>query len=367
MKLLPSQSLTFVVGPERLWIFPNCAGGGWSWPLVVERPFSAARMTELVFETDWRPFEHRFEVDGPAPIDTLLYVTGAKNGKDLFSRFACVELHRIGQPEAKPGETWVGMMQPRWWRAGGLDYGHGDTCRSPSRESFGDDFEEVLYRSRTVIGRKFEWDTPEPEVDGVVVGWPRLPVQGEAGVGRDPEKVSLDLGYMSAWVLVGSDSLDVVRVAMPNSGRMRQLKNCQYMTSPRHAFFYPIDGWTVVGVPLQFGWDANRLLGEWSRRFGDAQLFVSDRSTSSFRWERWTNGELVRKFSLEDGRLVADHGALTDIEQEIWGTRVDAGRVTEDHVAQIAERWGLSPDEMEVGPFEQGMTGAIDSSWSPPS
>lgn len=71
--------------------------------------------------------------------------------------------------------------------------------------------------------------------------------------------------------------------------------------------------------------------------FPDVQLFGSHRGVAAILWVRALDGEIVRKYSIADGNVFGNYGALTKAE----------------HALNLLDIGGLSPDETADAIFDQ--------------
>ncbi|MEL6372523.1 MAG: hypothetical protein AAFR04_00975 [Pseudomonadota bacterium] len=146
----------------------------------------------------------------------------------------------------------------------------------------------------------------------------------------------------------------------------------------------PVNGWTfVAGLPLPYPM-ADGFVDKWTpmmlalgAEFMDVQFFVSFPSVDLYGWGRVTNNRVVRLFAISDEGVIRKRGRMTKEERAI-GLRAieaegDAGAeqagLTEDHVMQIAGRWGLDPTRLadvvvdEAG--ERGLVCTAPRYWRP--
>jgi hypothetical protein len=113
-----------------------------------------------------------------------------------------------------------------------------------------------------------------------------------------------------------------------------------------------VDGWVLC--PFSFAlasleqFDFKQL----SRRFGEAQRFLTYGVTDLHQWERWVDAELVRRFGAEADVLLFEIGDQPEEETEVRLSRPDAGAVSprmadEDMVLEIAARWSVNPMSLD--------------------
>lgn len=109
-----------------------------------------------------------------------------------------------------------------------------------------------------------------------------------------------------------------------------------------------VDGWVLC--PFSFAlasleqFDFRQL----SRRFGEAQRFLTYGVTDLDQWERWVDDELVRRFGVEVDVVLFEIGEQPVEETQVRLSRPDAGTAAprmadEDMVLEIAGRWSVNP------------------------
>lgn len=125
----------------------------------------------------------------------------------------------------------------------------------------------------------------------------------------------------------------------------------------------PINSWTLVITGLNLDGDSEafrKTLCNLSRRFGDAQYFVSYRVVSAQGWQRARNGAMERAFSVADGTVTLNFGATTRDELDLG--LPDISTLTpeylskasepsynrwifgsEDNPSLLAEKWSINP------------------------
>jgi hypothetical protein len=135
----------------------------------------------------------------------------------------------------------------------------------------------------------------------------------------------------------------------------------------RPVFVCPaVDGWVLCPFSLALAsleqFDCEQL----SRRFGEAQRFLTYSVTDLHQWERWVDGELLRRFGAEVDVLLFELGEQPEEETQVRLSRLDAGTATpriadEDMVLEIAGRWSVNPmtlDERTSLPLD-GLLGGL--------
>ena len=76
-----------------------------------------------------------------------------------------------------------------------------------------------------------------------------------------------------------------------------------------------------------------------SSMVGETQLYVNFPNAGVFGWERWVDGELIRRWT-NDGTAV---GEATPIELTVLSS---SGGVDEDSVLEVARAWSVNPMEL---------------------
>ena len=108
--------------------------------------------------------------------------------------------------------------------------------------------------------------------------------------------------------------------------------------------------------------DTRSFLKSLSTSFGEVQFFGSHRMVGYSAWGRFVNGEIVRAFSIADGRIDMDAGDLTPLEEEyieekkksMSAEELDDYEVSglhnilegEDQVMKMAGIWSINPENL---------------------
>jgi hypothetical protein len=184
-------------------------------------------------------------------------------------------------------------------------------------------------------------------------------------------------GYKMSWLAIkASDAGDVVE-----SLRIRNLQAANWHTGfvaayNGHGFISPsVSGWVfVVSKTLpELGHGADErewtaLMSALSVKYGEAQYFGTHRVSGFNAWARFIGGSEVRAFAHCDEILV-DRGAKTageeelgyryfdpesaDAESESYWERDDLCYPDEEHVMEVAGKWGVNPqtlDQLNLSP-----------------
>ena len=81
----------------------------------------------------------------------------------------------------------------------------------------------------------------------------------------------------------------------------------------------PVDGWVLVPFALPLAGPEEFDLGALSSRFGEAQRFVTHRVVEVHEWERWVDGQPVRRYGWlgESGEVLYDEGEPGELEEDL--------------------------------------------------
>jgi hypothetical protein len=113
-----------------------------------------------------------------------------------------------------------------------------------------------------------------------------------------------------------------------------------YFTDDRVIVTPPVDGWVLtLGMWLM---TAPISTADLSARLGtEVQRFSSHRGLQVYRWERATNGDLLRSVHAVEGELL-ELGEASDLERS-FGELVDDG-----DVHRVAALWSVDPGTLNV-------------------
>ena len=103
----------------------------------------------------------------------------------------------------------------------------------------------------------------------------------------------------------------------------------------------PVDGWvlSVFGGFAMARLDFSAVAEMFSSMVGETQLYVNFPNAGVFGWERWVEGELVRRWT-NDGN---EFGEASPIELAVLSV---ASGVDEDSVLEVAGSWSVNPMEL---------------------
>ncbi len=151
----------------------------------------------------------------------------------------------------------------------------------------------------------------------------------------------------------------------------------------------PVEGWTfIVGLSLPhplpgaFVDKWHPLVDELSRRFREAQFYMTYPAIDFYAWSRVVEGRIVRAFAIGDSGIVLSHGRTTKEEKalgmrhyELRGVRGRSGDAggelviypTEDHIVQLAGKWSVDPTRLGAtgAPAGLGVIATAPTSWRP--
>jgi hypothetical protein len=114
-----------------------------------------------------------------------------------------------------------------------------------------------------------------------------------------------------------------------------------------------IDGWVLVplGFPLN---DPDEFdLGALSRRFGEVQRFFTHRVSEVHEWERWVDGQPLRRYGWAggSGEVSFDEGEPSELDEDLMpagSTDWDAWEFAdEERVMEIAAAWSVDPSRLD--------------------
>jgi hypothetical protein len=170
-------------------------------------------------------------------------------------------------------------------------------------------------------------------------------------------RVARSFGVKCAWLAIRSQEPEEVARAL----HLQRVKSTAWPDGLAAVDAYPqkqslqpvfvcpaVDGWVLCPFSLALASLEQFDFKQLSRRFGEAQRFLTYRVTDLHQWERWVDGELVRRFGVEVDVLLFEIGEQPVEETQIRLRRPDAGTpdptmADEDMVLEIAERWSVNP------------------------
>lgn len=166
----------------------------------------------------------------------------------------------------------------------------------------------------------------------------------------------VSFGYKSMWIAVRAADPAVVADTLRLSGvrtvgwqaGISEVQQSEGPSAP--VFLTPaVDGW-VLGVAGASGID-DIDLALLSRKFGEAQRFGTHRVSEYHEWQRWTDGEPLRRYvyvgdqkeiELDDGEPAAAEASIarrSDLDGD-WDELVFAD---EETVLAVAREWSIDP------------------------
>jgi hypothetical protein len=169
--------------------------------------------------------------------------------------------------------------------------------------------------------------------------------------------VARSFGLKSAWLTIRSQEPEEVARAL----HLQQLRPTAWPDGLAAVDAYPhkqalkplfvcpaVDGWVLCPFSFPLASLEQFDFKQLSRQFGETQRFLTYGVTDLHQWERWVDGELVRRFGAETDVLLFEIGERPDEETQVRLSRPDAGTATpkmadEDMVLAMAGRWSVNP------------------------
>jgi len=212
---------------------------------------------------------------------------------------------------------------------------------------------------------------------------------------RAEQNQRAELGHGMSWVAVETDNPIAVAQALGlrNTSHVSWTHGVEVIydaqNSDRLIFVTPaLDGWVLVAghalpQPLgnAFADKCTPLIVALSKKFGEAQYFLSYPVLDFFGWAKAENGELIRAFASGDEGVVWNYGYLTASELELGlkhyefrglcARHGDAGGAmilipTQAQVLALAARWSVHPfilSEQIAGDAANGVVGNAPVIW----
>ena len=176
------------------------------------------------------------------------------------------------------------------------------------------------------------------------------------------EPAGAAFGYKSAWLAVRADDhaevadalglRDATATAWPDG--VAAVHAAEARVRPAPVFVgAPLDGWVLVPFASPLAEAGEFDLAALSRRFGEAQRFASHRVVEAHEWERWVEGQPVRRYGWlgESGEVLFNDGEPTEHEEDLlpdddadWN---DWETADEERVMEIAGAWSLDPTVLD--------------------
>jgi hypothetical protein len=147
----------------------------------------------------------------------------------------------------------------------------------------------------------------------------------------DPGGVAQALGLQSVQAIAWEQGLAAMRAADP------QGRSGAVFVTPA------VDGWVLCPFSLALADLSQFDLSAVSRKFGEAQRFLTNHTVEIHQWERWRDGELLRQYGFDRDRdeVLFEEGAPTEPEM-----RVTPGEINEDFVLEMAAMWSIDPETL---------------------
>lgn len=114
-----------------------------------------------------------------------------------------------------------------------------------------------------------------------------------------------------------------------------------------------IDGWVLVPLSLPLMDAAEFDPGALSRRFGEVQRFATQRVVEAHEWERWVDGQPLRRYGWlgESGQVPFNEGEPGELEEDLlpdsdadWDAWETAD---EERVIELAGAWSVDPTRLD--------------------
>jgi hypothetical protein len=193
---------------------------------------------------------------------------------------------------------------------------------------------------------------------------PAAEPQEPDGQKRSPpsERVQRMFGFKSAWLAIRSEEPEEVVRAL----QLREVKPTAWPDGLAAVDAWPqtealkpvlvcpvVDGWVLCPFSLNLASLEQFDFKQLSRRFGETQRFLSFRITDLYQWERWVDGDLVRRFGVEVDDVLFDIGEPSEDEMQVRLSQPDYGAprlADEEIVLDIAGRWSINPMTLDDGP-----------------
>lgn len=154
-------------------------------------------------------------------------------------------------------------------------------------------------------------------------------------------------GYKASWLALRSTSQDDVAVELGLTGTRSATwsEGVEAAYEAGGAVFVtpPVDGWVLALGRFGSGWDSDEDLAGLSRRFGEAQLFGTHRVSGYDEWQRWIDGEPVRRYAFADEVLFDEgerEGADAHEEDDDWWP-------DEEVTIAKAREWSVDPTTLD--------------------
>jgi hypothetical protein len=345
MDLKIDHALLFVnIFPQYISVASVVNGRGDSDPLVVRWPLPVADFLQLLCEIDWSSLCFGIDQDRLAKICGL----GPKK-RAWFEKADSLVIRKSSQHNGLVELSEVHRASGGWGstRADVVTVGAADFS------DFGPKFVEALRSMpKGIHGSSFRWAEEDPSVsiDSFLVNDPRVPLPVKKKRGREVVASPVEgFGYKVVWLAIQCD--DAKQIAGAYSRKPKSAGFAAGIAAverrgdnpPDVPVFTvgPIDGWvlSVFGGFAMARLDFSAVAEMFSSMVGETQLYVNFPNAGVFGWERWVDGELIRRWT-NDGN---EFGEATPIELVVLGASKD---IDEDSVLEVAGAWSVNPMEL---------------------
>jgi hypothetical protein len=296
-------------------VFPNIE---YSLPVVVAVPVSFERLVEVI---------ESFTFVAASSLDHgFLLATGAKTIPNAFRHPA--KLISISAHDTVCTVTKLVRVRGGWWGT------RENTVHLAPDDVVGvrDAVEELL--------PWFEW---KPFVEGDPNDGPILfdPTKYQPKIRRPATVPSFN--SKSAWLAIKTTDRYVAADRLFGGNHIERAigKYFSTLTGNDACLVGPFGYWMIAKFgPSALGRSGADLLARLSVEFGESQVFLSERNTPRFGWQRWSDGELVRSWATD--ATFPRQGEITAIETEL------AGQFDEAAVIAIAANWSVDPSTLST-------------------
>ncbi len=180
----------------------------------------------------------------------------------------------------------------------------------------------------------------------------------------------VNFGRKINWVAIRSKNHEAIVHELKRTGKKHFRTNLESGIHAAYAsclfVFPPFQDWILVLNPLyQFSEEERyEYLKELSKKYGEVQFFGSFRGVNYSSWMQFIQGETIRAYSVADGEIIKNEGALTDTEEAFIATAIreaigseEAEEISdeekllmissEENVLKMAEKWSINPSQLE--------------------
>lgn len=217
--------------------------------------------------------------------------------------------------------------------------------------------QQQVQATRTTTGDKFHASQYEP-IEYFVNETPSAPIA---------------FGRKATWLAIKTEDAESVAAQFAKPGKKQFKTNVENGIQGAFTQYLfvtpPIQNWVLVvghGLDLQNQQQFDKFL-EMSRLYGEVQFYGSFRGVNYSAWARFVNGEVLRAYSVADGEVYYDAGAMTELEntfvQEEMDRAIDddernwiatEGKLhsisSEENVSRMAAYWSIDPQTLENYP-----------------